>query len=457
MNDIDVSPFSADVEYVTDGRTNIQTEYWTAEVTARGKKVEVLKILNVDIQEYYENHYSQILTLDLMMGAGQYNNILYPGQDDINVNLIRRSVAESKLNDDGTISGVNETAFYTAVLVDQGQHGLQDAKQPANDTIALDLSNIMIVRLQLKDKAEEQLRLLRIGGNYRQTTVELVLQAVMTNAIKQVDAVAQLIPKGIQLVKPDNEKIYEQICVPDSLPLVDLPGYLQKHYGVYNTGLSHFVKNGIWYLFPTYDVERGSQAYQTLQISLVSKKHYPRLSATYKVRGTSIMIVSSSDRRTKNIGTTELGNKGNGVKYLDGSMLIDGMVDTSKPNKAIIDSSKNVNEFVVYNKPDGLNNVPLTTGTGITSNQHYELSKIAARAGTYLMMAWDFSDPNLLSPGLLATIKFSINNKIREAKGVLVSAVHTVKLYDPSFACRDYYTQSALTFFLNQSLDLEQS
>ena len=456
MNDIDVSPFKADVDFVSDGATRLKTEYWFAEITARKKNVEVLKILNVDIQEYYENHYSQTLTIDVLMGAGQYNNILYPGQDDISVNLIRRSVAEAKLNDDGTIAGVNETTFYTGVLVDQGQHGIEASKQPANDTIALDLSNLMVVRLQLKDKAEEQLRLLQIGGNYRQTTIELVLQAVMTDAIKKVEAIAQMIPKGIQLVKPDNNKIYEQICVPDGLPLVDLPGFLQKHYGIYNTGLSHFVKDGIWYLFPPYDIERGSQAQQSLQISLVSKKHYPILNATFKVRGTSIMIVSSSDRRTRNITNSELGNKGNGVKYLNSDNLIGEVVDTSKPNKAIINSAKVVNEYVAFDRPDGVNNVPVAAN-GLSNNQFFELSKIASRAGTYLTMIWDFSDPKIISPGLLATIKYSINNTIREAKGVLVSAVHSVKLYDPSFVSRDYYTQTALTFFLDHTLDLEQT
>lgn len=451
----DLSPLDPDVKLVIEGKEPITLDRWFIHILAKNEKVETIKILNIDIQEYYDDHYSEIRTVDIMMGRGQYSNVLYPGRDDIVVNLIRADANKIDYDSYEGIQGVTENEFYKGTLVDLGNEVIDDRMRTITDTDGLDLSGVMIVRLQLQNKADEQIRLVKIGGTYRDCTLDQVISAVITDAIKSIETEQDFIPSGVEMIPPDNTTEYEQIIVPDGLMLVDLLGYLQNTYGIYNTGLSHYIRSGTWYVFPTYDVRLGKKTASNMQVSMVSNRQYPLLGRTYRRFGSTTMVIANGERRVREPSVKQLANEGNGVTFLDPTSYFDGMVDTqTDPNKAILDSSLVVNDFVAVPNDSGINNVPIY-GDGVTANKQKVLSDLASRSGSYIEVIWNFSSPELALPGTSANIRYVDNGEVKEVEGVLIRTYHGGQLYGTGLTATDYWYQTMLSFYITRDIGLQ--
>ncbi|MCK9234982.1 MAG: hypothetical protein M0R77_01135 [Gammaproteobacteria bacterium] len=454
MNNM-VSLLKPDVDVVIQGADQIRLDRWNIKLTAAGKPVEVIKILNIDVQEYYENHYSEIRTIDIAMGLGQYTNILYPGREEIVVNLQCIEAMLADLVDSGVISGYRDDEFYTGVLEVTGNEVLEDSYRTLIDTSSLDISSLKLVRLQLTNKTDEQIRLIQVGGSYRNTDIATVLKTIITNAVKSLDLEANYIPKGIELVEPDNTTLYDQIIIPDGTKLVDLPGYLQKHYGVYSNGLAHYLRNGIWHIFPTYDITRGGSAEYSLQVSIVPRQLYPELGRTYRKFGSSTLIISNGERHILENAIPKLANEGNGVKFFNTNFLLQDNTVKESPNKVVSNAAEQVNEYVAFENSNGINNLPVRE-MGLTANTYLVKSEISMRTGSYIMLEWRYSDPDLAIPGAIAKIRYEDNGSIKEFEGVLVSAAHSIQLYGYGVTAMNYTTQSFITFFVQRDLDLER-
>ncbi len=102
--------------------------------------------------------------------GGTYAKRIYPFQDKTDITLTRTPVMEvtGSVNDDEMI----QSETYTATLIDTGNPIVEATGINSPSEEAMNLANIFTVTFQLVDKALEQLRMVSIGGNFRNVTVE---------------------------------------------------------------------------------------------------------------------------------------------------------------------------------------------------------------------------------------------------------------------------------------------
>lgn len=100
------------------------------------------------------------------------------------------------------------------------------------------------VSFQLIPKEDYNFKCARINAIFRDCTLHDAIWT-MAEATKAVEA--------IMLVNPDNGKKYKNLVIPPVLTMPEMFTFLQRHYGLYNKGMSFFYEFGILYIYPLYE------------------------------------------------------------------------------------------------------------------------------------------------------------------------------------------------------------
>lgn len=422
---------------------------WQATIHNGDVDIEVLKIRERDTLMEFDLKYAEEMMLTIEIGLGTYAHQLYPNRDKLDITLSRYPIGEIGDAEDDTQTV--KTTRYTAIMVDKGDFKLEANSSNTPSEEALNLVKIESVTFQLVNKTLEQLRLITVGLRMRDTTVEKAAKAILTAMSKnvKVDGTAQ--PKGVNMVTPSNQNKFDHIVLPDGpVRLVQVPAYLQEHYGIYSTGLGYFYHENYWYLYPRYDVERYNDATNTVTIINVPKNRFTGVERTYKQDGSHLTILATSEVRLEDNSTVLQLNAGNGVRYADADKFMDGFA-TTKNNKAVAARARNNSEYTTTVRENGINNVRFSSNQ-ITANPYVEFSKMAERNGAYFSFRWENSDQSLIVPGMVAKIMYLDGETIQELHGTLVKVHHYDQMAGVGYVNTRYISHSVLVFFVQRSL-----
>lgn len=404
-----------------------------------------LKLLNIDIVEDYANAFASVVTVEFFLGLGTYAKDIYPNREELKATLIR--VNNHDMSD-------QRFETFKAILLTDANPTVDEKELQTVSKDVLDISSIVPVVLQLENVAIEQLRMISLGGVYRQCSVKDVLRNSLTTAIDQIDVDDDFTINGVDVYTSANEEVYEQIVIPHGTMLSDIPDYLQKkQFGVFSTGLGHFFMRDYWFVYPLYDTTRFNDSGHTLNISLVPKSLMAAVDRTYRTEGNTTMILCAGDRQTNNEVDKARSDKGEGTRFADASNLFTKWYDTeSEENKAIANRGGNVTEVTMEDGQE-LTNARMSS-TPITSNTFNAVSELAARKGTYFTCVWNYSNPDLLFPSQMARVKYMDGEVLRMFEGSLIGVMHHTELLGGKFTSSTYATSTSMTFFVERDLDL---
>jgi len=420
---------------------------WTGYILIGGVQHPIIKILNVDFVEEYHARYNTTITVQCVVGMGFYAKQIFPNREKLEFLLYKKDYFSR-----GTAA--EDLIPYRALLADEGNPLIEDERSGLLDEASLDVSDLAVVTFQLVDKTIDQLRLVTTGTAFRNTTVEDALYTALSDAFQQVQAETDFVPVAVDMVKPNNTRVYEQIPVPHNTPIVDLPGLMQERLvGVYNAGLGHFIKNRYWYVYPLFDVNRADRTGRFLNVCIVPTSAFPAIENSWMVSGSMSMIVCTGERKLQENAQKSTLNQGNGVRFTDASNFM-GQVEADGTGRALLSRAKAVNEFVAETSSKGLNLAP-SAPSGMTANRCREYSKLASRQGSYLTAVWEFSNPDLLYPGMRARVRYMEEDVMREAEAVLQAAVSSVQLAGKGGVPDRHVTVTGLTFYITRDLDLD--
>jgi hypothetical protein len=417
---------------------------WAADIHVAGETIRALKVLSLDLDEDFENNYSDELLVNVIIPGGTYAKRIYPNKSKIEITLYRIPIMEaSDVNDP---ESVLQAERYTATMIDEGNPVVEGGSGNSATEDALNLTSLYQITFQLVNKALEQLRLISVGGNFRNTTIEEVLKALMTTESKRIEVEGSRLPKGVDMVPASNTSQRAHVVIKQGFPLVQVPSYLQKHCGgVYSAGLGYYLKGDFWYVYPSYDTSRFNQADRTLTIINVPPNKFPNIERTYRKDGKNLVILATGEVQFRDDSEVMQLNQGNGVRFANANQFMNGFAKIEN-NRAMVSRSSNNNEFVVEHRPNGNNNVRMGSQP-ITANPFVEYSNLARRQGGILALEWQNSQPSLIYPGMAGKLLYLDKDEIKEVHGVLLKAHHYTQLRGQGLMETRYVSHSVLYFF----------
>jgi hypothetical protein len=419
---------------------------WEAEIHVNGETIKPLKVLSVDNVQDFELKYADEILLTLAISGGKYTKRIYPFKDAIEITLYRTPIGE--MDDSVEDEEKPQSERFVATLIDTGNPLLEANGMNAPDETTLDLTNLFNIEFQLVNKALDQLRMVTVGGIYRNTTGEDVIKAVLTNESKKIKVEGGRLPQGVQMVPGANKKARDHVILPHGLKLVDVAEYVHaKCGGVYSAGMGYYYYGDYWHVYPCYDTTRFNKASNTLTVINVPKNKMPGIERTYRKDGSNLVVLATGEVRFQDDSEVQQLNLGNGVRFAEADKFVEGGVVKTAGNKAVATRGTNTSEFVSSERKSGNNNVRLSSNP-INSNSFVEYSKLARRQGSVLTFVWENSLPELLHPGMMVKVLYMLEDEIREVYGVALKAHHFTEVASPGYTETRYVTRTALAVFV---------
>ena len=443
------SPLGEDISKVFN-RNNDELYYWSATIHSHDFDHDALKVINIDDVRNYDCKFCPELTVTLFVPAGKYQYRVMPNLHRTEITLHRVPINKTTGGYDEVRSEISHER-YTAVIDQRDAPHLETNSNRKLDEYALDLSDAVSMTVRLLPKAMEQYRVRSTGAIYRKGKVEDVIKNILITNSEALNLPGEYMPKGVDMVSPKDKRDREHYLVPHGIRAIDAPAYVHKHCGgVYSNGFSYFYQNDFWFVWPTFDYTRFNDVEDTLTIINVPSRQFPSMDNTWRKEGKALTIVSTSDVRSSDSSEHNQLTLGNGSRYTLANSLKEATV-VVKNNKASFSRGQHNSEFIIAERKNK-QNIVSTTEEHITDNRHYVMSKMTTRNGSFVVMRWDNSSPELIKPGMQACIKYLEKDNVMEKLGVVVGVTNNIQLIGQAVTASQHICTSDIILFTERLL-----
>lgn len=436
-----------EVEAITGNSSKPVHYLWTAEIHVNNITYLPLNLLSIDFLTDYETRYADEIIVELMIPGGTYAKRMYPFKDQIDITLHKHPLAE--IADVANVDSPIETERYSATLIDTGNPLLESNGMNSPDEEAMNLGNIFNIKFQLVNKSLEQLRMISVGGIYRNVEVGDVVKGILTKESMKVEVDGNRLLKGVDMVQPANTKKRDHVVIPQGTKLVDIPEYV--HYkcgGIYNSGIGYYLQGDHWYIYPCYDTTKFNESVSTMTVINVPTNKLPGIERTYRKDGSTTVILATGEIKFRDDSEVQQLNLGNGTRFADATKFMNGFTDTVN-NKTMAKRGSNNSELLSDVRKNGNNNVQLSSNS-INANVYVEYSKLARRQGSFLSFVWENSNPTIIFPGMPVKILYLEGEDINEVDGVLLKAHHYVQTKGEGMMSGRHISRSVISVFVKK-------
>lgn len=416
--------------------------------------IPMIKILGIDRVNKYDTDWMDGIKVVGTLPLGTYNTDVYPNRKKVKVSLVREIIdtkANAPRKDRPTY-----TQLYDCTFLDTSSNVLMDASDVTANKALADRDHTTTIAIQLVESTVNQYRAAEVSGILRGCTVLDALRLLVTsNTYGEDESLPEPITLeqyadgdyntvvGCDVIAPDNTRVYQTIVIPTGTKLIDLPDYLQLHYGVYNKGLGNYLYRGIVYVYPLFNYGRTSDTPRILTIGNFAENIAPGATSTWKLKPGGEVYIAA----TGATGHLDLS---------DWRELNEGIVTYSKRVDTILDASVSVKNGVAYanignslvftdpyDRLDLGSHVRLSTERQIT-NTYRQATKISANRTGMLLVEWESSNDELVYPGMPIRLLFAIGDNVREITGVLTSIDTQIKPVKEGLTDTYYVSHSSL-------------
>lgn len=363
----------------------------------------------IETVEDYNNNVGEYKLVNFLVGAGEFNFKIKPYSKNLEMS-VKKYIGKELIY----------TEIYKAVIVnlDNNLSDLKGNYKQAN----LDQTNMARVTIQLLNKELEVIRSLKVDGVYKYTTIKSLLLSLMDKGMKSVKINDENIQLSMNIVEPHNDNFYDHIIIPTGIRLLDLPTYLQDTtYGIYNGDIGIYFKKYRredilklnLFVYPLYTIDETPK--RELFIYHTNNPYLDYVDTTYKIVGDIVKIVSTSSINMIETDENQDIDLGNAVTGSDPYSLTDyNSVVTN--DMILFDKTLQVSSQKSYDREDGMN---IETYVGNESNLYKHRSKVNERAMGIFQITWNYSDTDLLIPGMVVTLFYQKDKEVKQLKGVL--------------------------------------
>ena len=423
---IQQSPLYQEVLKVfSDGAKDVHYK-WEAAIRANSVIVSTYQVRYVQIsRSYHSQQYSDEMVIEVTMRPGDYDFLVWPYKDSLEMILTRTPLVEG-----GADQNPNNPILhlrYRAVPLDQHSDVVTNNNAIGSSKNIQDDLTIKTARFQLIDLVIERLRMVSGGCVVRNTDAGNTVRCLLGLYSDMANIDNDIAVKGVDLVPGYNNIPRDHIAIPHGIAVTDIPFYVHKYCGgVYSTGLAAYLQNSIWYVFPPYNLQRYHTTTNNTVLTVVNipANRMPLVERSYRVTPTQVIILANGENKHKDFSEPVFQNAGNGMRYGDASTMLDSFATVSD-NKATAKRANNAIETIFETRTTGLNHVTMSDAR-FTSNMAFEKSKLAYRAGMFLVVGWEQADHTVIYPGMPVRYIYEHNGKMAELFGTVVGAQYTI-------------------------------
>jgi hypothetical protein len=409
-----------------------------------GNTVTPQVVISFSDDRDFANNYAAEIGIEVEVPIGTYALKIYPNRTQLQM-----TVTQTRLKENSTAADErrpSESERFTAILIEDRAAPTQMQGGEVKTEESLNLLGTINLKFQLFSKTVEKLRVVQCGGPARQVKMAELMKVTISrcaDAIKLTDTQKLL---GVTMHPTDNQEVLEQAIVPHGTLVVDLPGYLQNRYGVYNAGIGTFIHNRQWYIYPLYDTNTFGQQNKTVSIYILPKRKFPELERTYRLKDDSLAILVTTDVDFRGDNDINYVQSGNGIRFLDASKVMNGFVE-GKGNRGVVSRKANTNELLSTKQSTGITFAPISK-RDISSNYCIQYTEMAAKKGGFLQLHWMNSNSAMILPGQCVRIVYFDKEEMKYAFGVIHRVQHMVTKVG-AWTTPKHTSATKLTLFTN--------
>lgn len=410
-----------------------------------------MKITNLDFIQDFEKAACEHVNVQAMVSTGMWIKVIQPSRKKLLAHIIRKKLKRVEGSEDPDEDPV---VFVYKVLVKLDPNADADTNTPLSRK-ELDMRGFLTLDLDLIDRGMEKARSIAVGGIWRKTTSQKVIQAILMKECENIEIEGEKVFKGVEFAEGYSEVVKEHVIIEQGLPLINVAHHIHKNIaGVWPTGINSYYHEGYWHVYPIYDTSRFDDEVNTLTIVRVPEKVYQSPDRTFKNESGRIQIVATSNSSILDATHLRYLTEGDGVRFADADTMMGNWVE-SKDNKAKARRGKTNSELRIDDKSTPDHHTKLSADR-ITSNPLVEYSRLAGRKGKILAFVWENADHTLLRPGMMCKILYNVGMEVGELEGVLLNSQASVQLFGQGLTADTYRTTCTLFVFCNVSEEAPQ-
>ena len=405
-----------------------------------------MKLMSLDREEDYINGFGDSVKVEVMVPMGMWAKILYPARDHVSVVVVRKNGAKALAANSGEFES-EEVTFDAAFEITPGLM-TESASLNVRDRDDLDTGYPPVrPTINLLNPSLEKIRRIYSGTIARNAKPADVVKAVFANALKNIPAESEDDKLTFTMVDPDNTEKRDHIVIPPSIPLMDLPIYIQKKAGgIYNTGMGCYMKGNDIHVFSTNNIKRYDEEEEGLILIVVPKDRFPGVPTTYKTEGGRTTVMVTAPGSFTDFSKTAQLAAGNGIRLADARTIMNGYAET-KDNKAIVSRKENNHEYV-FNDLQGQNNV-IIPEEALTSNIFEVRSKQSKLLGGVANFLWENCDTSLIKPAMPVKVLYLTKDGVQELRGIVQGVQQYVATEGTGIVVESYRNSAALFVFIS--------
>lgn len=444
---LDGSPITEELIKISHSRQGLIKYAYSAliHIVEKDLAYQPIKVLGIDIERDYEHNLADVINCELAVSPGTWSDYIMPFVENLEISIIAEPV-----NFRAPIA-VSRYKAYCKTLVNFRK---TDSRLQNVNTETIDRMDIVRVEFQLVPLLMEKLLPLQIGTNVVNSNVTDALTSLLMGEATKLQGLdnADML-KGVDMVKADNETVYDNIPIPHGIKLLDLPLFLQKNlYGVYKQGMGHYIQTGMWYIYPKSRTKRNDDKMRFINIFISPKDFLKYTENTWMKEGNDLYIIAALEGDSKDISTSaNTLNKGNGIRVLNPDLQTTDESVKVAGNKAIISRANNVSEVILNESKNGVVNAPFLMSQKDT-NIYEQVSQVEARDGKLIGLVWHNSQADLVKPGSVVRVHYTDANVNQQVmlEGVVIKAHHYIHATSASVVSTQYSSVSALFVFVRK-------
>ena len=434
---------------VLNGGPNPVHWYWEAVLHANGLDIPIYKVVTMDLTRDYANSFADAMMVECLIAPGDYDFRVWPYKDNLELTLYRRPLSET--NGNPTLGSKTQTQRYSVTLSESSGAVVENNNVTDSNPDLSNLRDYKTIHIQLLDKVVQRIRFNTIGGIFRNSSPLDTIRALLMELSKSSDVDGDISVAGVDVAPRGNTTIRDHIIIKDGTRLTYFPRYIHENCGgVYSNGFGYYLQNGIWYLYPLYDLGRYNVDKRPLVLLNVPANRLKGVERTYRVTANQIIVVGNGKTKQIDMSEQAILNAGSGTRFGIASRIMDSFVSVNG-NKATASKDNNTSSFVLEQRKDNLSFVTLSSAH-ITDNIAMEMSKLSARNGTFIMVEWEHADSSVIYPGMPLKYVYEENKNVHELNGIVTNSHYFTSLNSATMQGGHHTTTALLTVFVDKAI-----
>lgn len=363
----------------------------------------------LEVTHDYDGSLTDETTLSMDVALGDFNHFIYKNRDEMRVTLVI------------SYNGLKRKQLTKAVLLtNPNQVSLGLLNNAYTDSERNQLGRLPVT-IQLVNPLFSLLKNITINGIVPNTTVEDIIRYTLATEVGKIELDGERLIPVIDLHKPHNPRLYHNVIMNDRIRLLDLPLFLQTHYGVYNGGMCTYIYNNgekdVVAIGPLYNPDEVPEI-RTMQLYLSDTAIVPDVSnKTVILDGTKLRIIGTTTGSLDDSGGVLDFEHAKGFKSQNSNQVMDRVYD-KRDGKVYADASK-----VIDSQQDQDSVYDLASLSFNDNNDNlYAVRSVNLRNKlSMLNVQWNCSRPDYLVPMMGVELIYVYEGRVRRRMGVLMS------------------------------------